>query len=41
VHRREISNALNASLRCKQKRLQKLSKTVPANNRFQKRDRTG
>jgi len=32
VHRREISNALNASVRCEQKRLHKLSETVPANN---------
>jgi len=28
VHRREISNALNASVRCEQKRLQRLSETV-------------
>jgi len=34
VHRRETSNALNASVRCKQKHLQRLSKTVPANNRI-------
>jgi len=32
VHRRETSNALNASVRCEQKRLQRLSETVPANN---------
>jgi len=34
AHRRETSNALNASVRCKQKRLQRLSETVPANNRI-------
>jgi len=34
VHRRKTSNALNASVRCKQKRLKKLSETVPANNRI-------
>jgi len=33
VHRRETSNALNASVRCEQKRLQRLSETVLANNR--------
>ena len=33
AHRRETSNALNASVRCEQKRLQRLSETVPANNR--------
>jgi len=32
AHRRETSNALNASVRCEQKRLQRLSETVPANN---------
>jgi len=32
AHRRETSNALNASVRCEQKRLQRLSGTVPANN---------
>jgi len=31
AHRRETSNALNASVRCEQKRLQRLSETVPAN----------
>ena len=34
MHRRETSNALNASIRCEQKRLQKLSENVPANNRI-------
>jgi len=34
AHRRETSNALNASVRCEQKRLQRLSETVPANNRI-------
>jgi len=33
AHRRETSNALNASVRCEQKRLKRLSETVPANNR--------
>ena len=33
VHRRETSNALNASVRCEQKRLQRLSETVPDSNR--------
>jgi len=32
ANRRETSNALNASVSCKQKRLQRLSKTVPDNN---------
>ena len=32
--RRETSNALNASVRCEQKRLQRLSETVLANNRI-------
>jgi len=39
VHRRETSNALNASVQsqqCEQKRLQRLSETVPANNRIQR-----
>jgi len=31
---RETSTTLNASVRCKQKRLQRLSETVPANNRI-------
>jgi len=35
AHRRETSNALNASVRCEQKRLKKLSETVPANNWIQ------
>jgi len=34
VHCRETFNELNASVRCKQKRLQRLSETVPANNRI-------
>jgi len=34
AHRHDTSNALNASVRCKQKRLQRLSETVPANNRI-------
>ena len=34
AHRRETSNALNASVRGEQKRLQRLSETVPANNRI-------
>ena len=34
MHRRETSNALNAWVRCKQKRLLRLSETVPANNRI-------
>ena len=33
-HHRETSNALNASVRCEQKRLQRLSETVPASNRI-------
>ena len=33
MHRRETVNALDATVRCEQKRLQKLSETVPANNR--------
>ena len=32
AHRRGTSNALNASVRCEQRRLQRLSETVPANN---------
>ena len=31
AHPRKTSNALNASVRCEQKRLQRLSETVPAN----------
>jgi len=34
VHRRETSNALNASVPCKQKRLHWLSETVSAKNRI-------
>jgi len=34
ARRHETSNALNASVRCEQKRLQRLSQTVPANNRI-------
>jgi len=41
AHRRETSNALNASVRCKQKRLQKLSETVPANHRIPQAVRWG
>jgi len=33
AHRRETFNALNASVCCEQKRLQRLSETVPANDR--------
>ena len=33
AHRRETPNALDASVRCEQKCLQRLSETVPANNR--------
>ena len=32
MHRRETSNALDASVRCEQKRLQRWSKIVSANN---------
>ena len=32
AYHRETSNALNASVRCKRKRLQRLSETGPANN---------
>ena len=32
MHRRKTSNALTALVRCEQKRLQRLSETVPANN---------
>jgi len=41
AHRRETSNALNASVHCEQKRLQKLSETVPANNRIPQAVRQG
>ena len=41
MHRRETSNALNASVRCKQKRLKRLSETVPANNRIPQAVRQG
>ena len=41
AHHRETSNALNASIRCKQLRLQRLSKTVPANNRIPQAVRQG
>ena len=34
AHRRETSNALDASVRCEKKRLKRLSKIVPANNRI-------
>ena len=34
MHRRKTSNALNASVRYEQKRLQRLSETVLANNRI-------
>jgi len=33
VHRRETSNALNASICCEQKRLQKLPETVLADTK--------
>jgi len=33
-HPRKTSNTLNASVRCEQKRLQRLSETVPANIRI-------
>jgi len=41
VHHRETSNALNASVRCKQKRIQRLSETLPANNRILQAVRQG
>ena len=34
-------NAMNTSVRCEQKRLQKLSETVPANNRIPQAVRQG
>ena len=37
----ETSNTLNTSVRCKQKRLQRLSETVPANNRIPQAVRQG
>ena len=36
AHRRETPNALDASVRCEQKRFRRLSKTGPANNRIEK-----
>jgi len=41
AHRHETSNALNASLRCEQKRLQRLSETVPTNSRIPQAVRQG
>ena len=41
AHRRETSNALNASVRCQQKRRQRLSETVLANNRIPQTVRQG
>ena len=41
VHRRETSNALNASVHCEQKRLQRLSETVPINNQIPQAVRQG
>jgi len=41
VRGRETSNPLNASVRCEQKRLQTLSKTVPANYRIPQTVRQG
>jgi len=41
AHCRKTSNALNASVRCKQKCLQRLSETVPANNRIPQAVRYG
>ena len=41
AHRRETSNAPNGSVRCEQKRLQRLSETVPANNRILQAVRQG
>jgi len=41
AQRRETSNALNAPERCGQKRLQRLSETVPANNRILQAVRQG
>jgi len=41
ARRHETSNALNASVCCKQKCLQKLSETVPANIRIPQAVRQG
>ena len=41
AHRRETANALNASVRCEQKRLQGLSETVSANIRILQAVRQG
>ena len=41
AHRHETSNALNALVRCKQKRFQRLSETVLANNRIPQAVRQG
>ena len=41
MHRRETYNVLNASVCCKQKRLQRLSESVPTNNRIPQAVRQG
>jgi len=41
AHPRKTSNALNASVHCEQKRLQRLSETVPANIRIPQAVRQG
>jgi len=41
AHRHETSNALNALVRCKQKRFPRLSETVLANNRIPQAVRQG
>jgi len=41
VHRRETSNAPDASVRCEQKCLQRLSETVPVTDRIQQAVRQG
>jgi len=41
AHRRKTSNALDASVRCGQKRLQRLSETVRDNNRIPQAVRQG
>ena len=41
AHRHETSNALNALVRCKQKRFPRLSETVLANNRIHRPRRKG
>ena len=41
MHRRETSNALNASVCCEQKRFRRSSETVPANNRIPQAVRQG